>query len=536
VKAKKKFLLSDIFIKKNNPQTAKWGSVVKPKKEISKNFNKSIIRNRGLKIVLIILLSITFVIILLASGAFAYNKVYENKIYPGIKIAGINCGGLTKSEAKSLLDSKLDTYKKENVTLSAKKQEWKPSFAKLGFESNSQETINNAIIVGRDNNIFVALKEQLNSVFYDNNLPIIYKLNEKTLGSYINSIGEKVNQPASNATLAFEGINLKVISAKKGSIIDKAILSKQIEEDLKFLKKENHNIPLKTDEPKVKEKDTQEAQKNAKIMVSAPINFTYENQIYTVEPDVIASWLTFTPTKSKNNSSDEEGSLKIPAEDNWYLTVGLNEDIVRQYLESTIGLDINVEPKNTKVTITDGQKFVLEQGYDGKSLDMDNTLVQTKDSLSKTDNRNISLIVKTIPAGEVEATSYGIVPITNEKYIDISLSSQVLTCFDGGKAQFVTLISSGIARYPTPAGRFNIYLKKVSTRMKGFYGPGNPDNYDLPDVPYAMFFSGDYSIHGTYWHNNFGTPMSHGCVNAPTSAASWIYDWSPVGTMVYVHW
>jgi lipoprotein-anchoring transpeptidase ErfK/SrfK len=61
------------------------------------------------------------------------------------------------------------------------------------------------------------------------------------------------------------------------------------------------------------------------------------------------------------------------------------------------------------------------------------------------------------------------------------------------------------------------------------------DGYYLPDVPYSMFFYKGYSLHGTYWHSNFGTPMSHGCVNMVTSDAAWVYENAPIGTYVYVH-
>jgi lipoprotein-anchoring transpeptidase ErfK/SrfK len=63
-------------------------------------------------------------------------------------------------------------------------------------------------------------------------------------------------------------------------------------------------------------------------------------------------------------------------------------------------------------------------------------------------------------------------------------------------------------------------------------GPG----YDLEGVPFSMFFYKGYAIHGTYWHNNFGTPMSHGCVNMNTDDAAWIYDNAPVGTYIMVHY
>ncbi|HSJ89426.1 MAG TPA: L,D-transpeptidase, partial [Anaerolineales bacterium] len=63
-------------------------------------------------------------------------------------------------------------------------------------------------------------------------------------------------------------------------------------------------------------------------------------------------------------------------------------------------------------------------------------------------------------------------------------------------------------------------------------GPG----YYLRDVPWVMFFYEDYGFHGTYWHNNFGMPMSRGCVNLSVDDAAWLYQWASVGTRVSIHY
>jgi LysM repeat protein len=117
----------------------------------------------------------------------------------------------------------------------------------------------------------------------------------------------------------------------------------------------------------------------------------------------------------------------------------------------------------------------------------------------------------------------------NGKWIDVSLSTQTLTAYQGETAVLQTRVSTGVRWYPTVAGTFKIYAKYASTRMRG---PG----YDLPNVPYVMYFYRGYGLHGTYWHNNFGTPMSHGCVNLPTDDAKWLFNWAPVGTRVVTHY
>ena len=107
-------------------------------------------------------------------------------------------------------------------------------------------------------------------------------------------------------------------------------------------------------------------------------------------------------------------------------------------------------------------------------------------------------------------------------------SLRMLYAYDGETLVNSFLVSTGTYLHPTVTGQFHIYVKYRYTLMTG---PG----YYLPDVPYTMYFYEGYGIHGTYWHNNFGHPMSHGCVNMRTSEAGWLYEWASVGTLVNVH-
>ena len=109
-----------------------------------------------------------------------------------------------------------------------------------------------------------------------------------------------------------------------------------------------------------------------------------------------------------------------------------------------------------------------------------------------------------------------------DKHIYIDLSTQTLYAFEGSSKIFQTLVSTG--RWGrTPTGNFNIWHKVRSTRMSGGSGA---DAYDLPNVPFVMFFYGDYGLHGAYWHNNFGHTMSHGCVNMRQIDAETVFNWA----------
>jgi lipoprotein-anchoring transpeptidase ErfK/SrfK len=117
--------------------------------------------------------------------------------------------------------------------------------------------------------------------------------------------------------------------------------------------------------------------------------------------------------------------------------------------------------------------------------------------------------------------------ITEGKQIIVVLSQQRTYAFEDGVLLRHFVVSTGLPATPTVTGDYQIYVKYESQRMTG---PG----YDLPGVPWVMYFYRGYALHGTYWHNNFGHPMSHGCVNLRTPEAEWLYQWAPVGTAVRV--
>jgi hypothetical protein len=142
--------------------------------------------------------------------------------------------------------------------------------------------------------------------------------------------------------------------------------------------------------------------------------------------------------------------------------------------------------------------------------------------------------VRPIPAAEYHPLSPYLPP--EEKLILISISDQTLRAYEGEKVVLQTKISSGLhdkkveeGEIPTdtPIGNFYVLLKMPSRHMGDGVLTDELDAYELPGVPWTMVFHElGYALHGTYWHNNFGTPMSHGCVNLRTSAAKWLFRWA----------
>ncbi|MFN8466099.1 MAG: L,D-transpeptidase [Caldilineaceae bacterium] len=119
-------------------------------------------------------------------------------------------------------------------------------------------------------------------------------------------------------------------------------------------------------------------------------------------------------------------------------------------------------------------------------------------------------------------------PADGKKWIEIDISDQHLTAWQGDVPVFETTVSTGKPGYRTLPGVFHVYRKYEQTRMRGV-------DYDTPDVPWTMYYSGGFAIHGAYWHNNFGTPVSHGCVNLRVPESKALYEWAPMGTEVVVN-
>jgi hypothetical protein len=121
------------------------------------------------------------------------------------------------------------------------------------------------------------------------------------------------------------------------------------------------------------------------------------------------------------------------------------------------------------------------------------------------------------------------------KEIVVSISQEAMWAYEDGALVVSSLVSTGVADSPetvTPTGYFSVLVKYDVQTMDGII---NDEYYNVPDVPWVMYFdnNGD-ALHGAYWHNNFGAPMSHGCINLPLDVAEFLYGWAPEGTPVTV--
>ena len=110
------------------------------------------------------------------------------------------------------------------------------------------------------------------------------------------------------------------------------------------------------------------------------------------------------------------------------------------------------------------------------------------------------------------------------RWVHVDLGAQILVAYEGDEPVFTTLVSTGRNGFETPTGLFRIQSKHLSTTMDD--PNAGAESYSIEDVPWTMYFEGSYALHAAFWHDRFGRPRSHGCVNLAPADARWIFMWS----------
>lgn len=183
--------------------------------------------------------------------------------------------------------------------------------------------------------------------------------------------------------------------------------------------------------------------------------------------------------------------------------------------------------------------FYLQKPYCANSISCEESfnLKVENGAIAKFGNQNIDAPTVDVNEQLPQDQVLGEATVEGDKRILVDLTTQTLTAYQGDVEMFSAMVSTG-KWFETPTGDFKIWLKLRSTRMTGGEGA---DYYDLPNVPYVMFFYNDqipkargFGFHGAYWHNNFGHPMSHGCINMRAVDAQKLYEWADMDTNVTI--
>ena len=232
-----------------------------------------------------------------------------------------------------------------------------------------------------------------------------------------------------------------------------------------------------------------------------------EERTVPVAPAVAASWLTVSP--------DEQGALQISADQAAIQPVvdKLAEQVNREAVDAT-----NVVNGSGKVLRT------ITEGATGRELgDVSDVAESFAGQLAGGD------AVYELPVEEVAFATTELV-----RQIEVDLSKQRVYMKENGNVIDSWAVSSGKFGDDTETGRYTVNWKLTSQNMGRKDLTVRPYYYQ-PNVKWVMYFNGDQALHGVYWHSNWGTRMSHGCVGMPEWQAKKLYEWTPQGVEGWVH-
>lgn len=444
-------------------------------------------------------------------GLWQIKVYYHGKILPKVKIAGVKVGGKTPTEAKKIVADYTNQLNQNGIQITYADQSLKPKLADTGISFDVDKTIDNAYSYGRTGSTFAKLKENVKMIFTRPNTNLEIVTDQAKLDAYLSQVAQTAEIQPVNATLQVDDKGqINLVPEKIGRGIDRDKLKSDL---TSLINKHDLNgkisLVVSDLQPAVFSPETANARIQAEqFMAAAPVTSTFEDQSFTASKATVGSWLDFTPSGNQLVTSVSNGKIA-------------------NYVK-TIANKITI--KKVDRVVMDGTGEVLEEGQDGRGVSTDQLISDIyKRVSSHKAGASIAIGTYVITKGEITKNPHAEAGRYPGRYIDVNLSEQTLYAFDGFNLVNQFLISSGTYSHPTPTGEYHVYGKSRVTEMKG-------EGYDLPGVEWVSWWSGDYSIHGTYWHHNFGHPMSHGCVNASNSDAEWIYNWNDIGTPVYVHY
>jgi lipoprotein-anchoring transpeptidase ErfK/SrfK len=455
------------------------------------------------------LAAIGFVVGFFVLGTHLVTKAqFDGRMLPGVKVAGLDIGGLTLPQARKAVWAYGADYR---VKLSVADQHYELTAAQLGVTFDTEGSVESAYRSGRDSWLPPAHHEPL---------PLSYRLDRFQLNQFVNSVANKVGTPPIDAGVVVKGTQLATVPEKSGWSIDRVGLERLIEDDVRSPGHSDLSLQPREQLADIQVKALGPTIQEAKHLMATPIILSYADNTFTPTPSDIGQWLAF-------QKQPDGVAFKLVAQ--------VDSAKLKNYTQR-IANQLDVAAVLKKVTIENGVSQVTQEGQDGTAIDQDALTRAISTAIKSQTALTYTITSHAVP---FKTVSTSLVSLDYGRYIEVNLSKQQLWVWQDHTVIYESPITSGAAGagLGTVTGLFSIYYKTTNTHLVGYqYGW----NYDVP-VKYWMPFYQGYGLHDAVWRNgNFGGSDyyyggSHGCVNLPDATAEFIYNWAAIGTPVWVH-
>ena len=305
------------------------------------------------------------------------------KISRGVKAAGVELGGLSREQAKELLDRETGEYRQSVLSFVYQDRQFNSDFDGLGIVFNNGALIQSAYEIGRGPNFFLGLFEQLRALFGYYNLGLNYAIDSAKFREFLQTIS-RLETPAKDATLMFDEKkqDFIVVEEKSGLMIDRKRLRAELEFNLSNLRRNAINVSLVEDAPEITANETEAAKVQAKeILAQAPYSLKFEDKKWTLNKDLLLGWFNFAAVA--------EAGLG-----NKILDADFDSEAVEKYL-AVLSQSINREPINAQFEFKNSRVTAFALGQDGRRLNVEKSGEEIVENL-KNRRKTIVLAVQII--------------------------------------------------------------------------------------------------------------------------------------------
>jgi len=464
------------------------------------------------KFILLSIISVLLICILVAAILFSYQKAYAGKIYKNVYFADLDLSGMTRKEAQTALTNKLQTILDQEITLQTSEKTVSARLVATGFSFNVTDIINDSYKVGRQGDFTDIVFGTSRTLFEKKTISATPIIDQAKYDAFIKVIVGQLNHDPINASLTIKDGQITETPSQDGQAVniegldDKLIASAS--GDHKILVLDLVPVPAT-----VRSEDFSTAKKEAAGYLSKSVTFTYNDKTYKPNQTEIGSWIEFNNNNGQYYASLSESNIKT------YLT--------------KITKDIEIKKVDKKINASTNE--TISEGVEGLYVDKDKVVLALKQQMTSAAAPIITLVTYIEAPVELKVfPNEGFVAGRFEgKYIDIDLTTQQLCRVEGPTLVDCFTVSSGKASMPTPTGTYHIQNKNARA-WSAKYGLW---------MPFWQAFDGAYGIHelpewpGGYkeGENHLGTPVSHGCVRLGVGSAETVFNWTEIGTTVYIH-
>ncbi|MFA6963959.1 MAG: L,D-transpeptidase family protein [Patescibacteria group bacterium] len=452
--------------------------------------------------------------VLLAASAslFFYQRAYAERIYPNVFFGEINLSGKTRKQAEVILKSNFSKITNQEIKFVANTKEIKATYLDTGLSLDFIEIARQGYQVGREGNFVRNLFRSVKVVYSPYKISGVPYVDDVKFQKFVEVSINQLNSDPVDASIKVENGEIKLVESANGQKVKIDTLKDVL---ITNALAQAPDIVLETvpASPTISTLDYSAAKSSAEAYLAKTITFTYNDLSYSPTKTQIGHWLEFY---------SDNGAYKVR----------LNESNVKAYLINIAG---NFEVKKVDKQVDALSGGVIREGKAGITLNKDQAVTDLKNQLIN-NKAIVAMAVTTQDPAEVKIyPAEGIIPGKFEgKYVDVNLSTQKLCQIETNTVVSCHTISSGKASMPTPEGTFHIGSKDPK-RWSNTYGLWMPFWQEFKDGVYGLHELPEWPNGYKEGQDHLGIPVSHGCVRLGIGEAEQVFNWTEIGTPVYIH-